>query len=287
MALRATTRSRPRGAIRALVFGYPLCQNSRIHAVISFLKRLLPNSVRRWLSLQKLNARRSMLPLDRVTDFSQLRRLQPYRPAFGWFRGQCIDRVYIEQFLSHNADDIRGRCVEIGENQYMDKYGAKRVTKADVLDIVPREGVTIIADLADGRGLPPDSIDCIICTQVLMCIYDVRSAVETIFRILAPGGVALITVAGISQMAPPSMMAEGGEFWRFTRSSAHRLFADVFGEQNVRVDSYGNVLAATAFLHGLVSAELTDEELSFNDPDYPVTITIRALKDPDMVPARA
>ena len=77
-----------------------------------------------------------MLPLDRVTDFSQLRRLQPYRPAFGRFRGQCIDRVYIEQFLSGNVLDIRGRCVEIGENQYMDKYGAKQIAKADVLDLL-------------------------------------------------------------------------------------------------------------------------------------------------------
>jgi hypothetical protein len=82
-------------------------------------------------------------------------------------------------------------------------------------------------------------------------------------------------------------MAEGGEFWRFTRSSAQRLFADVFGEQNVRVDSFGNVLAATAFLHGLVSAELTVEELSFNDPDYPITIAVRAIKAPDQVSVHA
>lgn len=270
-----------------LVFGYPLCQNSRIHAVISFLKRVLPSPVRRWLSAQKLRARRSLLPLDRVTDFSELRRLQPYRPAYGWFRGQCIDRAYIEQFLVHNAHDIRGRCLEIGENQYMKRFGTEQVTKTDVLDIVPREGVTILANLTDGRDVPADSFDCIICTQVLMCIYDVRAAVQTMFRILAPGGVALVTVAGISQMAPPAMMAEGGEFWRFTRFSARRLFVDVFGDQNVHVDSFGNVLAATAFLHGLVSAELTGNELSFNDPDYPVTIAIRAVKPAVQVPAHA
>ena len=219
-----------------------------------------------------------MLPLDRVTDFSRLRRLKPYRPAFGWFRGQCIDRVYIEQFLSRNAHDIRGRSVEIGESQYMERYGAKQITTADVLDVLPRKGVTIIADLTDAHNIPSNSFDSIICTQVLMCIYDVQAAVETMFRILAPGGVALVTVSGIAQMAPPTMMAEGGEFWRFTRSSAQRLFADVFGEENVSVESFGNVLAATAFLHGLVAAELTDDELSFNDPDYPVTITVRAVK---------
>lgn len=228
-----------------------------------------------------------MLSFDRVTDFSQLRRVRPFRPAFGWHRGQCIDRGYIEQFLSNNADDIRGCCMEVGENQYIQRFGAKQITKAEVLDIVPREGVTMIADLTDGSNIPSNSFDCIICTQVLMYVYEVRAAVGTIFRILAPGGVALVTVAGISQVAPPSMMAEGGEFWRFTQSSAKRLFADAFGEENVIVEGFGNVLAATAFLHGLVTAELTAEELAFNDPDYPVTITVRAVKAPQQVLADA
>jgi SAM-dependent methyltransferase len=218
-----------------------------------------------------------MLPLDRLTDFSRLRRLTPYRPAFGWFRGECIDRVYIEGFLCRNANDITGRCIEIGERQYIDRFGTN-VTKADVLDIVSRPEVTIIADLTNAAGIPSSSYDCIICTQVLMCIYDVHAAIRTLHRILAPGGVALVTVAGISQIAPPAMMAEGGEFWRFTCSSAHRLFGDVFDPENVHVESFGNVLAATAFLHGLVSAELTSEELTYNDPDYPVNITIRAVK---------
>lgn len=228
--------------------------------------------------MQKLKARRSILPLDRLTDFSRLRRLTPYRPAFGWFRGKCIDRVYIEDFLSRNAQDIKGHCLEIGERQYIDRFGSDRIIKADVLDIVSRPGVTIIADLTQAAEVPSNCYDCIICTQVLMCIYDVQAAIRTLFRILAPGGVALVTLAGISQIAPPTMMAEGGEFWRFTRSSGQRLFADVFGAENVAVESFGNVLAATAFLHGLVSEELTAEELAYNDPDYPVNITIRAVK---------
>ena len=261
-----------------LVFGCALCQNSDTYSVTSFLKRLLPPSIRHWLSVQKLKAMRSALPLDRLTDFSRLRRLTPYRPAFGWFRGECIDRVYIEQFLSRHAQDIKGCCLEIGERQYIDRFGEDRITSADVLDVVSRPGVTVLADLTDASAVPSNSYDCIICTQVLMYIYDVHAAVQTLFRILAPGGVALITVAGISQLAPPAMMAEGGEFWRFTRSSAQRLFGEVFGEHNVTIESFGNVLTSTAFLHGLVAAELTKEEIAYNDPDYPLNITIRAVK---------
>ena len=47
---------------------------------------------------------------------------------------------------------------------------------------------------------------------------------------------------------------------------------------SVTLQAHGNVLAATAFLHGLVSEELRQEELDYFDPDYEVLITIRAVK---------
>ena len=75
------------------------------------LKRLVPAVLRRWLRLQKLQVQRSLLPLDRVTDFSVLRRVRPYRPDFGWHRGKCVDRYYVEQFLMQHSQDIRGRAV--------------------------------------------------------------------------------------------------------------------------------------------------------------------------------
>jgi hypothetical protein len=47
---------------------------------------------------------------------------------------------------------------------------------------------------------------------------------------------------------------------------------------HVTVQAHGNVLAAMAFLHGLVSEELRQDELDYFDPDYEVLITIRAVK---------
>jgi hypothetical protein len=46
----------------------------------------------------------------------------------------------------------------------------------------------------------------------------------------------------------------------------------------VTVTSYGNVLAATAFLQGLAAEELHPEELDYRDPDYEVLISVRAVK---------
>jgi len=60
--------------------------------------------------------------------------------------------------------------------------------------------------------------------------------------------------------------------------SIRRAFEEVFGEENVEVETYGNVLAAIAFLEGISAEELTEEELFFKDADYQVTICVKALK---------
>ena len=114
-------------------------------------------------------------------------------------------------------------------------------------------------------------------TQVLPFIPDVQAAVRTVHRILRPGGVVLATVPGISQIIRYDM-DRWGDFWRFTSLSARRLFECGFPEGDVRVETHGNVLAATAFLQGLSTRDLRPDELDFRDPDYEVLITVRAVK---------
>jgi ubiquinone/menaquinone biosynthesis C-methylase UbiE len=44
-----------------------------------------------------------------------------------------------------------------------------------------------VADLTHADHIPSDTFDCIICTQVLFLIFDVRTAIRTLYRILKPG----------------------------------------------------------------------------------------------------
>ena len=53
---------------------------------------------------------------------------------------------------------------------------------------------------------------------------------------------------------------------------------EAFPATNVRIEAYGNVLAVISFLQGLAAEELNKEELDYFDPDYVVTITVRAVK---------
>ena len=104
-----------------------------------------------------------------------------------------------------------------------------------------------------------------------------RAAIVALHRILKPGGVLLATFPCISQISRYDM-DRWGEYWRFTTRSAQRLFEEAFLPTNVSVESYGNVLAANALLHGLAAEELRHQELDHQDPDYQLLITVRAVK---------
>jgi SAM-dependent methyltransferase len=167
--------------------------------------------------------------------------------------------------------------LEIGDAAYTRQFGGDRITKSDVLHVV--EGnpeATIIGDLTNADHIPSDSFDCFMLTQTLQFIYDIRAAVKTIYRILKPGGVVLATVGGISQVPGD----EWGDYlcWSFTRKSAQQLFEEVFPQENIQVETFGNVLVAIAFLQGLAAEELLPEELDAQDPQYQLCITIRAIK---------
>jgi SAM-dependent methyltransferase len=244
------------------------------------LKYLVPKRLRRWLNRRREAARRGMLVFDRVTDWSVLRRVRPYRPDFGVARGEPIDRFYIAQFLEANQGSIRGRVAELESDEYARRFGGGRVEHCDIVDLNEQnEQRTMTIDLTRIAAAPSDTFDCIICTQTLLLIADYGAAVKSLHKMLKPGGVALVTVPGISQVVRGGMIGGVGEdWWRFTERSASKVFSEVFSPKNVVVQTYGNVLTATAFLHGLVRDELTQEELEYNDPDYEVTIGVKATK---------
>ena len=125
--------------------------------------------------------------------------------------------------------------------------------------------------------IPSDTFDCILCTQVLLLVYNLQAAVRTLYRILRPGGVVLVTAPGIQKISRGDMETTG-DYWRFTSLSLRRLFEEVFPKDHIEVKAYGNVLAATAFLHGLAVEDLRRGDLEHHDPDYEVSIALRAVK---------
>ena len=213
-------------------------------------------------------------------DFGDLRRLAPISSTWGFDRGVPVDRFYIDRFMRRHERDVRGRVLEIANPAMTLRYGGDRVTRSDVLHPVAAPApVTLVGDLASGEGIPEAAFDCAIVTQTLLLVYDVQAAIRTLGRILAPGGVALVTVPGITKISREDM-DQWGQFWSFTSASLRRLFEEAFDAQRVSIEAYGNVLAATAFLHGLSAAELTEDELLHRDRDFEVLLAVRAAKAP-------
>jgi hypothetical protein len=210
--------------------------------------------------------------------FGNLRRLSPVSRLWGFDRGIPIDRYYIEKFLSQNTPDIQGHVLEIGDNLYTTKFGGADIMRSDVLHkIGGNPKVTVEADLTCADHLQGSTYNCIICTQTLQFIYDVKAAIQTMHRLLTTNGVLLITIPAITQISRDDMN-QWGDYWRFTSLSARLLVEEIFSETDVSVASYGNVLSAVAFLHGLAAEELSQKELDYIDPDYELVITVRAVK---------
>jgi hypothetical protein len=211
--------------------------------------------------------------------------LVPVSREFGYDRGTPIDRFYIEDFVARHGvmpeysdGDIVGRVMEIGGSEYARRYGREALSEIEVLHVsADNPEATIVGDLATGAQVPVDRYDCIICTQTLNVVYDVRGAVRTLHAALAPGGVLLLTVAGICQAARPDRDA-WGDYWRFTSLSVRRLLEEHFDPSDVRVEAYGNLASATSFLQGRAAAELRHDELVPRDPDYEVLVAARAQK---------
>ena len=211
--------------------------------------------------------------------FGDLRRTRPIASDFGYARGGPVDRYYIESFLERHDTDVRGRVLEVGDDSYTRRFGADRVERADVLHVDGVGGATYSGDISDGSFLPDDTFDCIILTQTLHLVYDFPAALRTIRRILRPGGVLLLTVPGISNMDS----GEWGSSWyySFTHLSLERMATESLVGFDVEITSYGNVLAAVGFLHGLSVNELTRAELDDHHLPYSLIHALRARRPAD------
>lgn len=216
---------------------------------------MLIKKIRSWLMLR-------LRPNSRY--FLATRSLRPLSVRFGFDRGTPIDRYWIESFLNSHKNYIRGKCLEVTDNYYTKKFGGKRVTKSDILDINSRnKKANVHADLRHLSTLADNTYDCILLTHVLGLIDDVGAAVSECHRILKPGGALIATSSCFSPVGenPPN-------YWRFTTFGFRHLFDRYFPHQKLITKSYGNVFSGQCFWVGMAQEELSTRELKYNDSRY-------------------
>lgn len=212
-------------------------------------------------------------PKIRIGQFSSSR---PLSSASGFDRGTPIDRYYIERFLAAHAADIHGHVLEVGEDMYSRRFGGDRITRQDILHVdASNPAATIVGDLAEPGMLPTNQFDCIILTQTLQYVFDLPAALKQIRGALREGGVALVTVPGIAPISPDDW--RDGFYWRFSEPSLARLLTTEFEASSMSVCPYGNLYAATLFLHGAAVEEASRKKLEPLMPEYAIVIAGRAV----------
>jgi len=209
--------------------------------------------------------------------FGSFRKVAPFNANFGFDAGLPVDRYYLEAFLSSRAQFITGRVLEVGGRDYTESFGTK-VTESVIFshEAAPGEA-QIIGDLSDCPQVPDNSFDCIILTQTLHCLPDMPAALCEIYRILAPGGVLLCTVPGISQISRWDM-ERWGDRWRLTSLGLKELLEAPFGSEGVEIQAYGNALAALSFIEGIPTHKLKARELDVRIDDFEVLVCGVATK---------
>jgi len=204
-----------------------------------------------------------------------LSRTEPVSRQWGSDRGKPIDRLYIDTFISKHAADIRGHVLEIGADDYSSKFAPQPPERIEVFDVVPAPKATIISDLA-AAGVADESFDCLIVLQTLMMVHDIGAAVDTIHRILKPGGHALVTVNFLAPNCDDA--CQDMWQWGISPGAAQKLFADRFGTANTEVTPYGNYAAAAGLLAGLSLNDIDESALWGHEPGYEVLVAVRATK---------
>jgi SAM-dependent methyltransferase len=244
-----------------------------------FMRSVVPWPLRRAVHQAR---GRTVAPPAGAVRLGDLRRPTPVGPVWAIGRGTAVDRYYIEAFLDEHRSEIRGRVLEVGDDTYTRRFGGDRVTQRDVLHIDrDAPGATFVGDLADGSFLPSAAFDCIILTQTLHLILDFGAALDTLQRILRPGGVLLLTVPGITPVDPGRWATTW--LYTFTEHALERLCARHFDADEVEIRSYGNALTAVAFLHNLSWEEFDQRELDAHVPSHSIVNVARVRCRPAQV----
>src|SRR5579864_3305756 len=103
-----------------------------LRSIIGRLKPVaarLPPTAQEALRHIRAKPRRAPVPVR----WGSVRRQQPFSPDQGNQRGQAVDRLYLEAYLSRYATDIRGAVLEVRDPEYATRYGNGQVVEIDVL----------------------------------------------------------------------------------------------------------------------------------------------------------
>ncbi len=198
--------------------------------------------------------------------------MKPISRRCGYERGTPIDRYYIEKFLDSNQKYIQNKVMEVADNQYTCRY-SKNIKEALIMHVEGWDKDVVQINLETGNGVAKyaNSIDCFICTQTIQMIYDIKTAMKNIYKMLKQDGTALITIAGIAGISLYDYY-NWGEYWRVTPKALRMIMEETFDRNKIEIFGYGNIKTTIAFLYGLCVEDLGENDFTYDDEQFPMLI---------------
>lgn len=245
-----------------------LCRERRLAPGV---ERSVETFVRKLEMLTELGL---VAPPTHCVTWGDLARVEPFCGRYGSGRGTVIDRYYLANFLQTVGHYVHGRTIEVGTTILTENHQLRHpfpdVTEYKTLDLLPGAGVDICGDIADPLLLERESVDSILCFNVLEHCAEPQRVVDNMLRWTAPGGRVLCMVPSVQRIheAP-------NDYWRLLPSGMDHLFRN-FRERDLHV--YGNLQTTLAALSGLAVEDLCSGGLERTHPDYPVATCIVATK---------
>jgi ubiquinone/menaquinone biosynthesis C-methylase UbiE len=130
------------------------------------------------------------------------------------------DRHLLKKFVCENAKKFTGSVLDIGGGGKRYEHLFRHCDSYKMLDINSDTQPDIVGSV-EAIPLPDNSIDGIICTQVLGDVWGTQKAIAEMIRILKPQGLLLITESLFNEEHD-----EPRDYWRFTKYSWKKLLED-------------------------------------------------------------
>ena len=143
-----------------------------------------------------------------------------------WYK-LSLNRKLVERELGKLSKKLKsGTMLEIGAGFKNYKYMFPHI---DVIstDIVMHDGIDEIADVT-ALKYESETFDYVLCINVLEHIIEPQKALDEIYRVLKPGGLAIISTPFLFPVHDPPH-----DYWRFTEYS-YRILLQKFSKIHVK-----------------------------------------------------
>jgi SAM-dependent methyltransferase len=146
------------------------------------------------------------------------------RPLRVWTNPKITDDIYLHfseilLAVKKYSSQVNGVVLDVGAGKSPYRRFFKNTKKYIKLDNHYYPGIDIAADITKKIPLQSNTIDSVVCFQVLEHINNPQKAIDEIHRVLKPQGICLLT----THMAAP-LHGEPYDYFRFTHYGLKKLF---------------------------------------------------------------